>query len=85
MRWGLSPPHYRFEGKMERRLDRMFYRVVREGKALNMCFSDLTKEEMKEIVSKEPKEVLERMCILLGETLKEIGNELNIERIEEDD
>lgn len=73
---------------MIRKLDRMFFRVKRGGKWLNICVSDMTDEELRaNIFEKKSKEFLEGVITNLVHTLKEIGDtfELTTEIPEEDD
>jgi hypothetical protein len=73
---------------MIRKLDRMFFRVKRNGKWVNLCVSDMTDEELREnIYDKKSKEFLEGVITNLVHTLKKIGDdfELTTEIPEEDD
>lgn len=59
----------------ERNLDSVYFRVFRDNRYTNKCFSDLTREEMKERMERFDKEGLINMCIILGETLRKIGDD----------
>lgn len=41
---------------MDRKLDGVFFRVNRNGKWQNVCFSDLTDEEMDEVLEAKSRE-----------------------------
>lgn len=61
-----------------RELDGVFFRVQRNNKWQNICFSDLTEEEMDKILEGRNEEWLRNLCKILGQTIRKIGDELNI-------
>lgn len=63
---------------MNRNLDGIYFRVKRDEKWDNVCFSDMTQEEMKQVMENRDIEWLKSMCIQLGKTIRRIGDELNI-------
>jgi len=63
---------------LERNLDGIYYRLDREGKAHNKCFTDLTMEEQNNILEGYEKDQLIRMCQLLAGTIRQIGDQLDI-------
>lgn len=63
---------------MDRNLDGVYFRVKREEKYDNVCFSDLTEEQMDEVLKDRDEEWLRNMCKILGKTLKKVGDELDI-------
>lgn len=63
---------------MNRDLDRIYFRIKRDGKWDNVCFSDLTDEEMDEILKDRNEEWLKSVCKILGRTIRRIGDELDI-------
>lgn len=63
---------------MNRRLDGVYFRVKRDGKWQNICFSDLTDEEMDSVMDGRTTEWLRSMCKILGKTIKSIGDQLDI-------
>lgn len=63
---------------MNRNLDGLYFRVKRDGKYGNVCFSDLSDEEMDEILKDRDKEWLKSICKILGHTIRRIGDELDI-------
>ena len=65
---------------MDRHVDGCYFRVKRNGRYKNICFSDLEREERIEVLNDKSKEFLISMCELLADTLKEIGNEFDIIR-----
>ena len=62
----------------ERNLDGVYFRVPRDGKSVSLCFTDLTDEEQNNILEKYEKDSLLRMCKILAETLRGIGDQLDI-------
>ena len=63
---------------MDRNLDGIYFRVQRDGKWGNVCFSDLTQEEMERVMENRDVDWLKSMCIQLGKTIRRIGDELDI-------
>lgn len=61
-----------------RNLDGIYFRVKRDGKWDNVCFSDLTDEEMDAVLEGRDIEWLKSVCKILGRTIKRIGEEFNI-------
>ena len=66
------------ENIMDRNLDGIYFRVQRNGKWENACFSDLTQEEMERVMKNRDVDWLKSMCIQLGKTIRRIGDELDI-------
>ena len=63
---------------LQRNLDGIFFRVMRDGKPYNCCFTDLSIAERKEVLSPYSREQLYTMVGLLADTIRSIGDELNI-------
>ena len=63
---------------MDRELDGVFFRVNRGRGFESVCFSDLTEEERKIQLQGRTTEWLESLCLILGRTIKDIGDDLNI-------
>lgn len=59
---------------MNRNLDGVFFRIGTE----NICFSDLTDEQKAEVMKDKDSEWLKSLCVILGNTIKEIGDQLDI-------
>ena len=62
----------------KRNLDGVYFRVKRNGKWQNICFSDLTTKEMNEVLKDRNKTWLKELCKILGNTIHEIGEQLDI-------
>ena len=70
---------------IERELDGIYYRVERDGKWCNLCFTDLTTSEQEKMIKKYDAEGLKRMVMLLAKILRDIGDTFNIVAKDEDD
>lgn len=56
----------------QRNLDGVYFRIKRDDKWKNICFSDLTEEEMDRVMVGRSGEWLRSMCKILGQTMKHI-------------
>lgn len=63
---------------MNRNLDGIYFRVKRKDKYENVCFSDLTEDEMNEVLKDRDIKWLKSLAKMLGRTIREIGNQLDI-------
>lgn len=63
---------------IQRNLDGVYFRVERDGKWQNICFSDLTEDEMDSVLGNWNEDQLRRMCKVLGMTIKGIGDQFDI-------
>lgn len=64
---------------MDRNLDGCYFRVERNGKWENICFSDLTKEEREKVSENRNAEWFKSLCFYLADKLKEMGDQFGIE------
>lgn len=65
--------------KMENRnLDGVAFRVNRNNVWENICFSDLSEEEMVKVMKGKDVNWLKSLCIILGKRIKEIGDTFDI-------
>ena len=62
----------------KRNLDGVYFRVRRDDKWDNVCFSDLTDEEKMEVMSGRNIERFKSICIILANTIRKIGDEFDI-------
>lgn len=60
----------------------MYYRVVRDGKHVNRCFSDLSEAEQDVIMTEYSANQLRRLCRYLCMSLRKIGDTLDLVRDE---
>jgi hypothetical protein len=63
---------------MNRNLDGICFRIKRNGKYESICFSDMTVEEQNSVLEHKDKQWLKRMCKILAQTIKDIGDEFDI-------
>jgi hypothetical protein len=63
---------------MNRNLDGVYFRVKRNGKFENVCFSDLSESEMDSVMNDRDEQWLKSLCKVLGQTIHRIGDELDI-------
>lgn len=65
---------------MNRNLDGCYFRVKRDKKWCSVCFSDLTPDEMDDVLSGRSNEWLKSLCCYLGGVLRGIGEQFDIVR-----
>lgn len=73
---------------MDRKLDGIYFRVMREGKWQNICFSDLTEQEREIIANMGGGRTVEwwkSVAYHLADRLKIIGDTFDIVNGEEED
>ncbi len=65
---------------MDRVLDGVFFRVKdSNGSWTDKCFSDLTEKQMHEVLEEKDRDWIEELAVILGKTIKNIGNTFDIE------
>jgi hypothetical protein len=69
---------------MNRNLDGIYFRIKRDNKYENICFSDLTVEEMQVVMNDKGIPWLRSICTELANTIKDIGEQFNIVNGDED-
>lgn len=62
----------------KRNLDGVYFTVYRDEKLDNVCFSDLTHEEMEHVMENRDIDWLKSLCIQLGRRIRNIGDALDI-------
>ena len=70
---------------MNRNLDGAYFRVLRDGKWQSICFSDLTEDEMNEVLKNRNEEWLKSLCIHLGRALRDVGDKMHVVREDEEE
>ena len=68
---------------MDRNLDGYFFRVCRNGRWESVCFSDLTEEQMNDVLKDRSDKWLKSLCVGLGMTLKQMGDSVDVVGMEE--
>lgn len=61
-----------------RNLDGVYFRIQRDGKWENICFSDLTPEERIEVMKDRGEGWLKSLCCILADTIRNIGDEMSL-------
>lgn len=71
----------------KRNLDGIYHRIERDGKWENVCLTDMTKEELWEVLTKHNSEPLwMRRCVEhLIRVLREVGDEEDLVRYSDDE
>ena len=64
---------------MNRNLDGCYFRVNRDGKQQNICFSDLTVDERNSVMDGRNPEWLKSLCQHLADQLVLIGEQFGLE------
>ena len=70
----MSEPNY----PIARKLDSVYNRVLRYGKPVNRCFTDLMAEEQEEFLNRLGEEGAKRLCLILAESLRTVGDQLDL-------
>lgn len=63
---------------MDRNLDGVYFRVQRDGKWCNVCFSDMTQTERDLFIGDRSADWWKSMACIMGDRLKEIGDTLDL-------
>ncbi len=63
---------------INRELDNIYFRVKRGKHWESVCFSDLSDEEMDKVLEGHSVEWLKSTCKILGRTIRDIGDSLDI-------
>lgn len=64
--------------KKRKDMDGVYFHVKRDGKGQDICFSDLTEQEMYDIMDSKPEGWLKKMCVILANTLYSAGEKLDL-------
>ena len=62
----------------QRNLDGIYFRVERNGKWVNCCFTDLTTDEQQHVMEGRSDKWLRSLAVGLAETIRTIGDQFNI-------
>ena len=65
---------------MNRKLDGAYFRVKRNSKWQNVCFSDMNTEERLEVLKDKDIEFIKRLCLIMADELRRLGDELDVIR-----
>lgn len=64
--------------KKNRELDGVYFRVERDGKWQNVCFTDLTKEEIETVVGERSADWWKSLALILKGVINDIGEQFDI-------
>ncbi len=64
--------------KMNRELDGVYFRMKRDGKWQNICFTDLTKEERDKVCENRSAEWFKSLAYRLADQIQKIGETFDI-------
>ena len=67
----------------QRYLDTVFFRVERDGKWQDVCFTDLTEAERDKVMYDKPLDWYKGLATLLADQLRFMGDDMNIKRNDE--
>lgn len=62
----------------KRNLDGVYFRVERDGKWENACFSDMTEDEQRHVLEGRSEEWLTNLAVMLAETIRHLGDQFGI-------
>ena len=62
----------------QRNLDGCYFRVERDGKWMNLCFTDLTDEERDHVLQGKSIEFIKGLAMHLAHRLRQVGDEMDI-------
>lgn len=63
---------------IKRNLDGVYFRIQRDGKWDSICFTDLTDDEMDEVLKGRGKEWILGLVKILAKTIQNIGYQLDL-------
>ena len=69
----------------KRELDGMYFRVERNGKWQNVCFTDMTRDEQEDAVKDRGIQWLNSMIFNLADVVRNIGDALDIATYEREE
>ena len=70
---------------MNRELDGIYFMVSRDGKRQPICFTDMTKSEIDEVIGERSAEWWKSAAMRLKEVINEIGDTFDIVRREDNE
>lgn len=66
----------------KRELCGIYFRVKRDGKYENICFTDMTEEEQKEILDILSFEATQNLCLRLAQVVRNLGDMFDISAVD---
>lgn len=72
----------------KRELCGIYFRVKRDGKYENICFTDMTEEEQEKMFNQSAAvspEFIKNMCLRLAQVIREIGDKFDISAVDDEE
>ena len=64
---------------INRNLDGIYFRVERDGKWQNLCFSDLTEDEQRKVLRDKSPDFVLQMALNMAARLREVGDKFDLQ------
>ena len=64
---------------LERNLDGVYFRIKRDDKWMNLCFTDLTEEEREEVLKDKSQDFVLQLALIMAKRLREVGDQLGLQ------
>lgn len=64
---------------IERNLDGVYFRIKRDDKWINLCFTDLTDEEREEVLKDKSQDFILQLTLILAKRLREVGDKFDLQ------
>lgn len=64
---------------LERNLDGIYFRIKRNDKWMNLCFTDLTEEEREEVLKDKSQDFILQLALAMAKRLREVGDQLGLQ------
>lgn len=64
---------------INRNLDGIYFRVERDGKWQNLCFSDLTEDEQRKVLKDKSQDFILQLTLILAKRLREVGDKFDLQ------
>ena len=64
---------------INRNLDGIYFRVERDGKWQNLCFSDLTEDEQRKVLKDKSPDFVLQMALNMAARLGEVGDKFDLQ------
>ena len=64
---------------INRNLDGIYFRVERDDKWQNLCFSDLTEDEQRKVLKDKSQDFILQLTLILAKRLREVGDKFDLQ------
>ena len=64
---------------INRNLDGIYFRIERDGKCQNLCFSDLTEDEQKKVLKDKSPDFVLQIALNMAARLREVGDKFDLQ------